>query len=381
MILFYHKHIFNFFVFLLIVYSFLSTIMACKDKHCVLEHVKDCNYSYDDSLELTVHLDELSYISRGTSTFFYFIGSSKRNFYLFLGRTDKSEIQSIKITNLNDFDFDCNRLPVIKSFDSIYFISNSNMILVNNNGVVIKKYKLAFCHDDANDSFIVNSSFDSPVIAFGNKFVGIKTYLHTNSMGNMLLSTFFKKPYVVFHISGDSCVFDYDFGRYPLIYQQKFYYDIYPFITLKEMDQFLVSYGIIDSLYEYDDLKLNKTASVKSASPTLCNEFCKDSLVNYSYIDKYLFTEFRYLQTVYDTYNNLYYRIVKHNSDDNNEFCNWSLMIFNDSFQIVDEIKFDPGQYSYESIIPTQSGLLISKRKPNTNNTISYGLFKVIKGR
>ncbi|HET8861072.1 DUF4221 family protein [Marivirga sp.] len=77
-----------------------------------------------------------------------------------------------------------------------------------------------------------------------------------------------------------------------------------------------------------------------------------------------------YVNLVYDTYRKLYYRIAKHaNKNSGNENMHrmesaWSIVVFNEQYEILGEVLMPKTIYNYLHILPTPQGILISKENP-----------------
>jgi hypothetical protein len=77
-----------------------------------------------------------------------------------------------------------------------------------------------------------------------------------------------------------------------------------------------------------------------------------------------------YVNLVHDSYNRLYYRIAKHANEKNeNKSMHrmesaWSIIVFNEQFNILGEVLMPEKVYNYLQILPTSKGLLISKENP-----------------
>lgn len=87
-----------------------------------------------------------------------------------------------------------------------------------------------------------------------------------------------------------------------------------------------------------------------------------------------------YVNLVFDPFKRLYYRIAKH-SNDNLEKENshrmeaeWSIIVFNENLEVLGEVLMPKKTYNFLQILPTKSGLLVSKENiySPTNNEEKY---------
>lgn len=177
-------------------------------------------------------------------------------------------------------------------------------------------------------------------------------------------------------------------GRWPKIYDQK----NTPNNPFNNFCFNKVNQDIIINFYNAADiysLKGDKFFTVKSNNEkgdfTL---FDIDSKRDYS-VDEEMESfdhDEGYVNIIFDSYENLYYRIFKEGThqkrDSTNKMeANWSLIAFNLNFEVVGEVEFPAAQYNFFQIVPTPEGLLISKEsewtKNNKENIYEFDLVKI----
>ncbi|WMN07262.1 DUF4221 family protein [Marivirga arenosa] len=87
-----------------------------------------------------------------------------------------------------------------------------------------------------------------------------------------------------------------------------------------------------------------------------------------------------YVNLVFDPFKRLYYRIAKHSNDNlgkensHRMEAEWSIIVFNENFVVLGEVLMPKKTYNYLQILPTNSGLLVSKENiySPTNNEELY---------
>lgn len=180
-------------------------------------------------------------------------------------------------------------------------------------------------------------------------------------------------------------------GTFPNIYRQgKDYYAFNSYGVLNENNQLIFSFEIDPNLYVYN--KDSFTAILPAKSRYLDDgfeEFDTTQVMDLNYVSKYQIISGKYSQIIYDKFRNLYYRMVHHKQQHENpdgtinEYFDkeWSIIIMDASFNILDEIKMESRKYYFNNILVTQDGLLISNNHElnahYTPNKFSFSLFKI----
>lgn len=119
------------------------------------------------------------------------------------------------------------------------------------------------------------------------------------------------------------------------------------------------------SLFNKDDLQTNSEMEIKAYT------------LDESYVDIH-----------YDPYENVYYRIFKQVQLDSNipgekplkTDAEWSIIVLDQNFMILGEVKFEKEKYNFLKIIPTKDGILIAEnRNKNTTkeNILYFDLIKI----
>lgn len=196
-------------------------------------------------------------------------------------------------------------------------------------------------------------------------------------------------PEIAINIAKENFTMSNTTGKWPDMYKQGFdYYEYWPSRCVNDRGQLIYSFGVNDSLFIYEGGKLMQTVNAKSKYFGKITSIPHENLTNLAYIKKYWVTEPKYERIIYDKYRNWYYRIVKHSEEYENPDGtvkqpwekSWSVMILDQDFEILDEIKFDPKVYNPYLFAPTKEGIIIAKcvttELPHTRR--SFSLFKPV---
>ncbi len=162
-----------------------------------------------------------------------------------------------------------------------------------------------------------------------------------------------------------------------------------------------VNGSILMSTYNKADLMLiNPTTGERKqiespASAYLGPQIAIDTLRlnDPEYVTTYSFYSSGYSTIHHDPYRNLIYRLVTLPMEDSLEYTSpyinvgglkpFSIMIYDDRFQFINEIKFPANTYCQNNIIITPAGILLDIANRGNleyrTNTLTYHLFKIIK--
>ena len=164
------------------------------------------------------------------------------------------------------------------------------------------------------------------------------------------------------------------------------------FYAVNNKNQTVISYMADNSLYIYEDTTLIKTIDCKSSIIDKLPEFIEVT----EYVDMYknmnmkepyfvkkvdrsklikerLSTNNYYQNLYYDTYRNVYYRIVSINKNEDKKF---SIMLIDSDFKVIGEQIFSAKDYISYSLKITNEGIMI-QRKDDLSGTTRYTLFKI----
>ena len=280
--------------------------------------------------------------------------------------------------------------------DSILVLSlhTSNIYLVNQNGKILKKIILkslidvpievnapiAFIDGDVNSLLLANSppldsNFNSSDMINSMKL----SWNESNKRGYLIkVENALKDPKLSFCVKG----FYSNFAKDDYLYTESPHY-----LSLKNNIFILSCYS--DSLYisERNSCTVEKKIPVKSKFtqlPTEAVSINKDNVANSTH-NVHLQT-FGYVHDIcYDEYRNVYYLSIVHKvpinatKEERGGSRAWSVLVLNEKFEALDEVKFEPKQFNHGFIIPVKKGILISNYKDRDSDDIStkFTLFKV----
>lgn len=206
------------------------------------------------------------------------------------------------------------------------------------------------------------------------------------------LDSFFQYPIqAIWNIQTDSVSF---YGEYLPMYNSTNWW----FIQGNQVtsvavgdDQTMLSFPVSDTLIQYNTQNSTITRRVVASSRYLGDfpphPITKEEDNSSILANNYGFTLKRYLHFLHDPYRKVYYRIVSHGVDKQKAVeeklglreLPWSIMILNESFEVIGEHKIKPGKYNNYDVHVVPAGLLIRNdyaRDKQKRNLMEYTLFK-----
>ncbi len=157
-------------------------------------------------------------------------------------------------------------------------------------------------------------------------------------------------------------------------------------------DEIVYNFPANEKIFIYS-LKDNKIKSIKLQKSKYIGKFPpetfddKRSNKEEDYIYRYWIDKPFYMQLIYDKYRKLFYRIVNHaqplkdslNNYNDNFTRNWSLMVFDNSFNFISEQFFEGKKYNNYYVFVTKEGLLLlyDDKYKQKNNKMIYELFTI----
>lgn len=146
------------------------------------------------------------------------------------------------------------------------------------------------------------------------------------------------------------------FGCWPSNYMEGNYFgDFFYHLTGGANGSLVYSFRASDSLLIYDNYQKGVTKKCPTKQIIHMIPFPLEDISNFGMIKKYNIESPRFEKIIYDPYYKKYYRVYKPKCTYNNEdnmFRNasemeWSIMILNEQFEIIRELKVEPKQYSF----------------------------------
>lgn len=151
------------------------------------------------------------------------------------------------------------------------------------------------------------------------------------------------------------------------------YYDYYPSACFGKEGKICVSFGANDYLYLYQDSTLLLKKEVKSNFIDKFNPYPDDKVYDMLYLKNYLAEEPKYSRVIFDPYENVYYRIVKHRGSKTKENTvgnSWSVIILDTELNVLAEENID-SKFRAEIFIPTPFGIVMAQESVNhPGNTV-----------
>jgi Domain of unknown function (DUF4221) len=258
--------------------------------------------------------------------------------------------------------------------DSVFVLipRSRTICMINRFGKIVSNWELKGTLTGNISDYALVSVPRSNMLLSGNQIYATcaRTTIPVNSKKDRI--EYFKTPgEIIFDLKNPNKKIQNTSGLWPKNYRNgNGYRDYYPQRCKNASGQIIHGFGADDSLFVYENGKRIAAHDVKSKYMTARKEYPDDSTGNYAFVDRYIVEEPRYLSLDFDPHRNMYYRIVHHAqqyiSQDSitiNQSIdkNWSLMILNENFDIIGEVKFDPKQYM-PLILITKEGLLVMRR-------------------
>lgn len=162
--------------------------------------------------------------------------------------------------------------------------------------------------------------------------------------------------------------------------------------TFLSDDEIVYNFPMNEKVFKYS-LKDNSVKTIILKKSKYINKFPPETFDNLrgrtesEYIYKYWIDKPSYRQIIFDKYRKLFYRIVNHeqplkdslNNYNDNFTRNWSIMVFDESFNFISEQFFEGKKYSNFYTFITKEGLLLvyDDKYKQRNNKMLYELFTI----
>ena len=274
--------------------------------------------------------------------------------------------------NINEFFFE----TFFKSDDSIFQlkIGTKSIVLKNRKGDILHTYHL-------------NTTFNPIIFPPANLKYGNNTFIMGNvssSIGIGLKKDRFMyyrkvKPVLLAQLIDTTllCIAISDFPE-KYIATGNAYNDHLPSACIGNKSNICVSFGADDNLSLYHDSTLLMRKAVKSIYIDKFNPYPDEKLFDMLYLKNYSAEEPKYINVIYDQFENVYYRIVKHRHTNPRGIGaenTWSVIVTDTELKILGEVKFS-GDYKYDIFIPTPLGIITAKRNPKQADKTILSLIK-----
>lgn len=293
------------------------------------------------------------------------------------------------IIRLVNFNPKWNYYSII-SRDSVMIISNlqNRIFIVNNEGKVIGDWKLS---TKLNNKYSLFAQVDNPIYFVDHKFYCSSIRNDIRLTNQQSFKEYYDSPTnIILAISSDTLKPIKQFGQFPeSYYKDKIFnfYDTTPSKTFNLIDKIVLSFAKDHFVYIYNlNGEFISKKSSKSSYIDYFNEFDSSKIYDFLYLRSYIEEEPAYLRIIYDQYQNLYYRLVKHRNQVNEKvelnitdknYQNFSLIVFDENLELKDEIILNSDEFYLPGLIPTQKGILIPYSKKSNDSIFYAGIYKV----
>jgi hypothetical protein len=267
---------------------------------------------------------------------------------------------------------------IYKSNDSMFtFDTESHRLnLQNDSGTTLQMYQVDSKYATLNllsgythrkESFLLMNN-SSKTIGFGSTEDRLKYY---NKV----------KPLIILGASNNGLTYK-ELGFWPQIYRNtgNSYDDAYASGCFGENNNVCISFGADHNIYMFCDTTLQFSKQVKSIYIDTFNPYPDSKIFDMMYLREYSQNEPKYLEVIYDAWENRYYRLAKHryikssSAEKIKRF--WSVIVTDDELNVVGELKFS---YHYDSrvFIPTPYGILLLKGNTPGSKAKIFSLIKI----
>ena len=162
--------------------------------------------------------------------------------------------------------------------------------------------------------------------------------------------------------------------------------------TFKSDDEIVYNFPANENIFSYSfkdnkikSIKLKKSKYISKFPPETFDEIRSNKEEEYIY--RYWIDKPFYIQLIYDKYRKLFYRIAIHeqplkdslNNYNDNFTRNWSIMVFDNSFNFISEQFFEGKKYNNFYVFVTKEGLLLiyDDKYKKKNKKMIYELFTI----
>ncbi len=357
---------------------FILILISCNKENSnttMLYKTGHFEIAIDDSVDNTKYL-WLDYFDKKTNTNYLYDYNIIRNSIDIYNCNSKKLFKSIYFV---DYHIESGGGIFILNFDSIYvFDRKMNEIFLCDTSSVLKKknkWSIASIVKSYKPDYEVSSGL-SPMILNNNS-----VYMRAGSNATPL--KFYKgKCLFIYNLQSRKGIIKVPF---PEIYHHNKDFGKYGSSFCLFNNQLIYSFEIDPNLYIYD-LQGNLLKSINAKSNFLNKiEFIDSTkLTDIDFFRKFNLTHGSYYKLIYDKYNQLFYRIIRHNMPllDSNNFvynlfeADWSIIILDENFNILTEQVFKGKEYDFSSILPTPMGLLIYKNPKLDREHIAFDIYK-----
>lgn len=319
----------------------------------------------------------LQYISDTDSNELLTFYNEKKLIYFDLIKKEKK----FEVSLLNKVD-----ALFVLSLDSIFIVPSrtNDLILCDSKGVVLNKWNIK---DSINDSIYFENY---QVKVFIDKSSDLNVFFELNH--DLTFPEYYQYPKVLFLkiTKYGKIVEKKKFAKYPENFINNEFLNFDCKFEIAKNKLFVIHYLKENYIYLYNsDLTLNEKIKFNSKN---INEFI--AITDEEKKDKsfYRIQQYErpfYWELFYDKYRDLYYLQAIHSQKYKNEDGtlngyfdrSWSILVFNQDFELLDEIYMEPKKYLFKNMVVTKDGLLISNNVESNPefdpNLLQFTFFEV----
>jgi hypothetical protein len=264
-----------------------------------------------------------------------------------------------------------------RSEDSIFSFTNktNQIVLKNSSGSVFNTYHI-------NEKYIPETSPITKLAGSNGRLLlgNSNKNLNFGKLDQRIIYYKNVKPLLIVDIA-DSIPTCYAFAEFPEEYvlSGANYEDPCPSACFGNDGLICVSFGADDYLYLYNDSTLILRKEVKSKFIDKFNPYPDSKTFDMLYLKNYSIEEPRFLDIVYDPWENMYYRIERHRFKEKKKLENtWSVIAMDTNLNILYEKVFN-FKYNPKVFVLTPFGIVMQNIGRSTNNNSVFEIFKFIK--
>lgn len=366
---------------------FLSTILflSCSEKSPEVELIKQ--KTIELQLETFENFSVRQHMLIGEKEYLVCFDSSKPALRFYNINSGLREM-SVPLALFPDYKFP-NYYSYIISEDSILVLNSNEVFLIDSLGDLHTKWN--FDNYDLTKDRGLLASFRFPLRLINKKIICNSPYIGVRIITKAALKEYYSKPIVgILEVGQDELKSVKYFGYFPKSYTDstKDFYDIAPSWTVNSGNNIILSFGKDHGLYVYDDNgNFKKEVIAKSKFIDHFNELSEGKSKDFSFLKRYMTIEPEYENIIYDQFNDMYFRVVKHRIDDyENEDgtvktkfdSRFSIMFIDTDMNIMGENIFDTNEYYITGLMPTKQGLMILKNTNSAEKKYVFDFFKVV---
>lgn len=361
----------------LFILSVLLILCFCGCKSPQVELIKKEKIVIPITEDIEYQTNFLQYISDNDSnellTFY------NENNLIYFDLIKKEKIIEIPLINSVDALF-------VLSLDSIFIVPSrtNDLILYDSNGSVLNKWNIK---DPINDS--INCEIYE-VKLFFDKSNNLNVFLELNH--DLSLPSYYLYPKILYlKINKVGTIIEKrKFAKFPEKFLTNEFLNFDCKFELAKNNYFAIHYYKENAIYLYNtDLILEKEIKFQSRYIDEFVPITEEEKKDRKFSSTQQIERPFYRNIYYDKYRDLYYlqaiHIQKYKNEDGtlNDYLDrsWSILVFNQDFELLDEIYMEPKKYLFKNMVVIKDGLLISNNvesNPDFDpNLLQFTLFEV----